>query len=238
MQQNNLKWPKKLPELSEEQKKIREDFVKHWHEVLPQKYSLIEVFNHKTGIKIDNNLPDKYKTLEIGAGIGGHIGFENLEKQEYYALELRQSMANILKEKFPAVNVVVGDIQKNMNFSENYFDRIIAVHVLEHLPDLPSALKNIKNLLKPDGFCDFVLPCEGSFAYSLARRISAKRIFEKKYKCSYDWFVKSEHINTYYEIIEEIGKAGYKVIWKKFFPFPVNLVFCNLVVGLKCIINK
>ena len=42
-------------------------------------------------------------------------------------------------------------------------------------------------------------------AYSLARRVSAQRIFERRYQMSYDWFVASEHINVPREIVEECG---------------------------------
>ena len=41
-----------------------------------------------------------------------------------------------------------------------------------------------------------VIPCEGGLAYSLARRISAQRIFEKRYGMSYRFFIESEHINV------------------------------------------
>src|SRR5690349_20198224 len=40
------KWPKTFPPLTEEQKRISDDFMKAWHEVLPQKYGVIEKFNH------------------------------------------------------------------------------------------------------------------------------------------------------------------------------------------------
>ena len=51
-----------------------------------------------------------------------------------------------------------------------------------------------------------MIPCEGGLAYSLARRVSAQRIFEKRYGMSYRCFIESEHINVPREILEECGR--------------------------------
>ena len=58
-------------------------------------------------------------------------------------------------------------------------------------------------MLKPSGRFVVVIPCEGGLAYSLARRVSAQRVFEKRYGMSYRWCIESEHINVPGEIIEE-----------------------------------
>lgn len=66
-------------------------------------------------------------------------------------LEIRNNMAEVIRERFPEVKVTAGDIQKRTEFEDKSFDRIIAVHVLEHLSDLPSELTEISRLLKDDG---------------------------------------------------------------------------------------
>jgi len=222
------KWPKQLSPLSEEQKRIKDDFMKYWHEVLPRRYGFIERFNH--GFPVRNARPGG-RVLEIGAGLGEHIAYENLSGTEYYALELRPEMAEVIKKRFPNARTVIGDCQKRLDFPDNYFDRVLAIHVLEHLPDLPSTVKEVRRLLKPGGQFQVVIPCEGGLAYSLARRISARRIFEKRYKMSYDWCIGSEHINVPQEIFEELGPY-FEIEKKSFFPLKVPFVFCNLVIGL------
>lgn len=230
----NCTWPKILPVLTPEEQKIRSDFMKTWLSIYPQKYSLMEKFNHQS-LSRGQILPQGCKTLEIGAGIGEHIRYEDLSKQEYHTLEVREDFTNQIKKEFPNINAICGDIQTGINFPNNYFDRIIAVHVLEHLPNLPAALKEIKRLLKPSGVCEFVLPCEGSLAYSFAREISAKRLFKKIYPgISYDVYIKSEHINTYYEVIKEIKNERFNINHMVFFPLPIPFIFCNLAVGLRC----
>ena len=168
-------WPKALPPLSDEQKNIREDFYKLWLDVLPKRYGLVEKFNHHYPLR---TIASGGKTLEIGAGIGVHLRYENLDTQEYVALELRSRFSpEEFCDTFPSVQVVIGDCQERIDFPDNYFDRVLAIHVFEHLPNLPKALDEIQRLLRPGGTFSVLIPCEGGFAYSLARNISARRHF-------------------------------------------------------------
>jgi SAM-dependent methyltransferase len=224
------KWPKQLPALTPEQERVREDFMTYWHEVLPQRYGAVERFNH--GWPAKTARPNE-RTLEIGSGLGEHINAEpRFARQDYVASELRPDMAAILAERHPEVQTVVADVQQPLPFDDASFDRVLAIHVLEHLPDLPAALTQIRRVLKPGGRFIAVIPCEGGLAYSLARRISAQRIFEQRYGMSYDWFVKSEHINLPREIIEET-RAHFDVVRRRHFPLLVPVTTLNLVIGLE-----
>ena len=117
-----MSWPKLLPELTPEQKRISDDFVHYWHEVLPRRFSLVDDFNHK--YVVQNAPVDFQRTLEIGAGLGEHLCYERLtSKQEsnYYALELRENMASDIRIRFPRVRTIVGDCQQRLNFEDGYF---------------------------------------------------------------------------------------------------------------------
>jgi SAM-dependent methyltransferase len=226
-------WPKQLPALTEEQTRIREDFLKYWHHVLPRKYGAIERFNH--GYPTRGLVPvqrAEYRILEIGAGLGEHIVYENLEGVQYHALELREEMAANIRKRFPQVRTIVGDIQTRLEFPAQHFHRVVAVHVLEHLPNLRAALKEVHRVLHPTGRFDVVIPCEGGMAYGLARRVSAQRIFEQRYKMPYSWFVQSEHINVPSEILEELSLYFSKKE-SRYFPFFVPSVNMNLVIGMR-----
>jgi SAM-dependent methyltransferase len=189
----------------------------------------VEDFNHNHVVR--NAPPDFHHTLEIGAGIGEHLFYEQLtSKQEsgYYALELRDNMAADIRIRFPRVQTIVGDCRQRLNFEDGYFDRILAVHVLEHLPNLPVAVEEMYRLSdKRRGVFSVVIPCEGSLAYSLARRLSAQRIFEKRYKQSYRW----EHINKPEEIMAELRRF-FAIVRMSHFPLRIPLIFCNLCIGL------
>jgi SAM-dependent methyltransferase len=227
------KWPKVLPPLTEEQKRISDDFMRHWHEVLPRKYATVDHFNHS--YCVERAPKDFQRTLEIGAGIGEHLAYERLtpeQEAQYYALELRANMSQALRERFPRVQTITADCQERLPFADDFFDRILAIHVLEHLPNLPAAVREAYRVCHKDrGLFAVVIPCEGSLAYSLARRISAQRIFEKRYRQPYRWFYTREHINRPAEILEELNPY-FAVVHRAFFPLPIPALFCNLAIGM------
>jgi len=227
------RWPKTFPPLTMEQQRISDDFMKHWHEVLPQRFGLIERFNH--GYPVRHAPPHFRRTLEIGAGLGEHLQYEKLtpaQEENYHTLELRENMSRQISERFPLVHAVTGDCQQRLTFPDGYFDRILAIHVLEHLPNLPATVREMHRLCDPnEGTFSVVLPCEGGLAYTLARRISAQRIFEKRYQQPYRWFIEREHINRPHEILEELQRY-FEITHRAFFPLPLPLVFCNLCIGL------
>jgi len=174
------------------------------------------------------------RTLEIGAGIGEHLNYERLndnQKKNYYAMDIRENLLKIISKEHPKINTILGDCEKKIDFENNFFDRVLAIHILEHLPNLPNAINEVARVLKDNGMFQIVIPCEGSIAYTIARKISAKRIFEKKYKTSYDWYIKSEHVNVPHEIFSELKKK-FSIIKKIYFPIPISIEFCNLCIAL------
>ena len=203
-----MAWPKVLPDLTPDQQRISDDFMQYWHEVLPKRYGMVDDFNHTYPVRY---APKQFsRTLEIGAGLGEHLCYERLtpeQKSQYVALELRKNMADRIKERFPEVQTCVGDCQTRLDFVDGYFDRILAIHVLEHLPNLPAAIAEMYRLCdKESGVFSVVIPCEGSLAYTMARQISAQRIFEKRYKQSYRWLIEREHLNKPQEILPELER--------------------------------
>jgi SAM-dependent methyltransferase len=227
------KWPKTFPPLTEEQQLISNDFMKYWHEVLPRRFGVIDKFNHSYSVKTAP--PAFLRTLEIGAGLGEHLAYERLspeQERNYHALELRENMSREIQRRFPRIQTLTGDCQDRLGFADGFFDRVLAIHVLEHLPNLPAAVRELHRVCnKEHGVLSVVIPCEGSLAYSLARRISAQRIFERRYKQPYQWFIEREHVNVPREVLAEL-RPYFEVTSRRFFPFPIPAEWCNLVIGV------
>jgi SAM-dependent methyltransferase len=225
-------WPKTFPPLTAEQERIRDDFMKYWHEVLPRRFGIVEKFNHLYPVR---HAPEFRRTLEIGAGLGEHLEYERLtpeQEQNYHALELRENMSREIRRRFPRVQTITGDCQQRLPFPDGAFDRVLAIHVLEHLPNLPAAIAEVYRVCdKERGVFSVVIPCEGSLAYTLARRCSAQRLFERRYHQPYRWFIEREHINVPAEILGAL-EPYFTVGHRSFFPIPLPLLFCNLVIGL------
>ena len=210
--------------------------MKLWHEVLPQRYGLVERFNHRFPVR---HSPAGFTTtLEIGAGLGEHLQYEKLtptQEQNYYANEFRENMAAEIRRRHPRVQTVVGDCQQRLDFTDGFFDRVIAVHVLEHLPNLPATIREAHRLLSPArGRFLVVIPTEGSPAYSLARRISAQRVWNRQFGGGYEDFYRREHINLPAEILAELA-PWVTIEARSFFPLRVPWVFCNLCIGLSLV---
>ncbi len=231
----NTIWPKTFPPLDEEHQRISDDFMKYWHQVLPGRYGMLDRFNHTYPVK--HAPKDFRRTLEIGSGLGEHLVYELLnpkQEREYHAMDIRANMVDHFRERFPGINVFVGDAQKPLNFPDGYFDRILAIHVLEHLCNLPTAICEMHRLCdKERGSLSIVIPCEGHMAYGLARRISAQRIFEKRYHQKYTWFIEREHINRPAEIFQELH-SYFRIVHRSFYPLKIPFFFANLVIGITC----
>jgi len=228
------KWPKVLPPMTPEQQRISDAFMKLWHQELPSRFGIVEVFNHSFPVK--HSRPGFRRTIEIGAGLGEHLHHERLtpeQERSYFAVELRENMAAEIRRRFPNVNAITGDCQARLDFPDSSFDRYIAVHVLEHLPNLPACIREAHRLLdKERGQMLVVIPCEGSPAYSLARKISAERVYNRHFKGGYGWLISREHINRPHEILAELDPY-FAVERKVLFPLPfLPFVFNNLCIGL------
>ena len=225
------KWPKYVPPLSAHQRAISDDFMRVWHEYLPR-YAAICQFNHKW--VVDNGSCPcgmaQCRTLELGAGLGDHIAYEP-SNRNYVAVEVRENMAEQIRRRFHRVDVWAIDCQNELPFPDQHFHRIIAIHLLEHLPDLPAAIQEAHRLCHPRGVFQVVIPCEGGLAYSFCRRISAQRIFEKRYRESYKWFIEREHINRPTEIMEELVPY-FDVVKRSYFPLRVPVESVNLCIAM------
>jgi SAM-dependent methyltransferase len=229
MSSASTRWPKPFPQLTDEQLRIRDDYMKYFHEIYSERYGAVAKFNHTYPL---SSARPGIRTLEIGAGLGEHLDFEDAsEQEEYVALELRDEMAAVIAQAHPGISTLVGDVVAGLDVPDAAFDRVVAIHVLEHLNNLPPALDEVRRVLKPGGLFEIVIPCEGGFGYALGRRVTSQRVFEKRYKMDYDWYIKSEHFNVPAEIVEELDQrfTRQRSSW---WPLKVPNVHLNLCLGL------
>ena len=68
-------------------------------------------------------------------------------------------------------------------------------------------------------------------AYTIARKVSAERVWKKNFSVPYSEFYKREHINLIPEILLEL-MPYFKVVKSCYFPLRIPLLSCNLCVGL------
>jgi len=104
------------------------------------------------------------RILEIGFGSG--VSFLNLAGmyKEIHGLDLTAD-ANAVHDAFAArgINTTLlnGSVLK-MDYPDNYFDTVLLISILEHLkpPDLQTAFKEIRRVLRPGGQMIYGVPVE------------------------------------------------------------------------------
>ena len=222
-----MSWPKERAPLSEEQSAIMEDWINEFlTSVKSARFGWVSRFDHTFPRR---SASSERRTLEIGAGTGAHVHFEPVG--DYVALEASGQLAAQIPRR-DHLSVVIADCEQRLPWDDDSFDRVLAIHVLEHLYNLPAALEEIARVLRPGGIFSVVIPCEGGRLYSLGRRFTTKRIFEKRYKTPYEWMIRQEHCNTAREVLDELGRH-FHVRTRRFFPLRVPTVDLNLVIGLE-----
>jgi len=213
-------WPKQRPQLSQEQQDIVHAWYGYWLPLIDQRFGPVGKFNHGFALKTAD---PALKTLEIGVGEGKHAKMEGSDN--YYGLELTPSYVQY------KVRMVAANAEQGIPFKSAWFDRVLAIHVLEHLANLPAALDEVMRVLKPSGTFTVVIPCEGGLSYTIGRNLSTRRIFERKFGKNYDWMIAYDHINTAREVLAELA-SRFTTVRSSYFPLKVPAVDANLCIGL------
>lgn len=106
-------------------------------------YKLIELYVNKDS-----------KILDVGCALGGFLGFlKEKGHKELYGIDVIEEYVELSNNK----NIEVGSVY-DIPFDDNFFDVIVLDHVLEHLVDLKSVIKELKRVLSREGFLLIGLP--------------------------------------------------------------------------------
>lgn len=223
-------WPKPPADLTAEQQRIQDDWMYHYHESRPDAQRRIVRFNH--GYAARSSRPGR--AIDIGAGLGEHLRYEDLSLQEFHAVDVREEMVAAIRRDYPMATAVVADCQQRLPYEDASFDRAVAIHVLEHLRALPAALAEVTRILKPGGVLSVVIPCEGGRLYAIGRRLTTQRAFERRYGTSYKWHIESDHVNRADEVIHEL-RERFEITDQTYYPSRIPSIDLNVLIGLTCV---
>ena len=112
---------------------------------------------------------NKGRLLDIGAASGAYVRCAIDKGLEAYGVELSPSAVKFAKDYWK-VNLSQGTLEE-ARFHANFFDAVILVHSLEHLPHPLETLVEIKRIMKKTGILYISLPNIASYR--------AKRLGEK-----------------------------------------------------------
>ena len=96
----------------------------------------------------------RIEILDIGFGVGTLLKILTRRGFKTSGIEISEASIIKLNKELEAqkidTNIMKGDILA-LPFSDNYFDIVVALEVLEHTVDLPRAAKELNRVLKPGG---------------------------------------------------------------------------------------
>lgn len=165
-------------------------------------------FLQKSHQLLEQTLPsdiDYRRVLEVGAGSGHHLPYVKHDFNQYVMTDGSDDMLKIASEKY-AGSIIDNSliIQKQdataLTYSDNSFDRLIATHVLEHLPDPVQVLKEWNRVVRPGGVISIVLPCDPGMLWRLGRSLGPRRN-AKRLGIAYDYLQAAEHINSIFNLV-------------------------------------
>ena len=153
------------------------------------------------------NFNGVYRLLEIGCGNGQlwEKNTLNLRNREFFLSDSSEGMVKEVREKYGSqFNCIVLDCEQ-IPFKDNYFDCVIANHVLFYLNDLNQGLKEIRRVLRPDG----VLYCS-TYGQNHMKEINeiVKEFDDRIVLSSNNLFSKfglengKERLNKYFEFVQ------------------------------------
>lgn len=140
------------------------------------------------------------RVLEVGAGTGIHIDHIRHGFDQYVMTDLNPPMLQSAQKRSlhgTGKGKVVAEVQDAtaLTYADESFDRVIAAHVLEHLPEPYKVVREWQRVLKKGGTLSLVLPCDPGVAWRLGRAVGARKKFIRA-GIEYDYWMAREHVNA------------------------------------------
>jgi SAM-dependent methyltransferase len=104
--------------------------------------------------------------LDVGCGVGCLINCAKERGFSSQGVEISTWAAGFAREK-TGLNVITGSLEEAAYHSD-MFDVVVVNHVLEHVPDPGTLLREIRRIVKPDGLIVVGVPNAGSIMARLA----------------------------------------------------------------------
>lgn len=137
------------------------DYISHTdskRSLFEKAYHLVKSIALKNKLALINSLqPTKGRILDIGAGTGDFLSTAKQNGWQTIGVEPSD------KAKAIALKKGVSFVEQTSELENNSFDVITMWHVLEHVPNLDTQIKELKRLLKPDGTLIIAVPNFNSF---------------------------------------------------------------------------
>ena len=191
-------------------------------------------FLQKSHLLLERTLPDIDElntVLEVGAGSGHHFPYVKKIFSKYIMTDGSSEMLAIASEKY-ASNISSGLVvleqqdATKLSYSDSSVDRLIATHVLEHLPNPVEVLIEWNRVVRPGGIISIVLPCDPGILWRVGRHLGPRKNAQKL-GIAYDYLQASEHVNSIFNLKVFI-QHHFEFLTESWYPAKVALPDLNL----------
>lgn len=198
------------------------------------KMTLAGSFLQKSHFLLEKTLPVKENSerlLEVGAGSGHHFPYVKQSFKKYTMTDGSTEMLSLASEKFAGeissglIEIEQQDATK-LSYSDSSFDRLIATHVLEHLINPVSVLREWNRVVKPGGLISIVLPCDPGMLWRMGRHLGPRRN-ARKLGLEYDYLQAAEHVNSIFNLVVFI-RHHFESLSELWYPAKIPLPDLNL----------
>lgn len=177
------------------------------------------------------------RMLDLGAGNGYMTNqmAKVVGATEIYAIDIQSRKSNEETD----IKFVLGDLNKDLPYQNNYFDLVTSRHNIEHLVDTDKNLKEIYRVLKPGGYLFIETVNLAALHYRLMLLFgflpnctAPSRHKISPFKGSHGLYP-HKSVFTYKALIEVTKKHGFELVSGKshtIYPFPTFLgnIICSI----------
>lgn len=183
---------------------------------------------------LERMLPQGYSAisvLEVGAGSGHHYRHVAHPLDRYVMTDASQQMLELAAANY-ASDAAAGRLTLqqqdavHLSYSDNSFDRLIATHVLEHIPDPVRALREWDRVVRPGGMISVILPCDPGVLWRFGRCLGPRRAAVRA-GLPYDYLQAAEHVNSIFNLRTFI-RYHFDVVVERWYPCGLPLADINL----------
>ncbi|WP_109098879.1 bifunctional 2-polyprenyl-6-hydroxyphenol methylase/3-demethylubiquinol 3-O-methyltransferase UbiG [Aquimarina sp. AU58] len=133
-----------------------EDYISHTdskRSLFEKLYHVVKTYSLNKKVKLISTLNQEVGVLlDIGAGTGDFLSAAKNKGWRIEGVEPNSQAKELAKQKGIDLK------SETVNLNSKSFDVITMWHVLEHIPDLQLQIRELKRLLKPNGFVIIAVP--------------------------------------------------------------------------------
>ncbi len=172
------------------------------------------------------------RVLEIGAGTGEHLKYVRHSYDNYILSDHDASALEVAKKKLSSSSFsgLSYDLQSggDLRYADDSFDRVIAVHVLEHIYYPHIAIKEWARVIKAGGVLSVLIPTDPGIAWRVGRHLGPRRNAIAQ-GIAYDYVMAREHVNSCVNLVALLKHyfPNHKQAWwpLKFSSVDMNLFY-------------